>query len=251
MNLPRTLIALLLLVLPAPLWADLEIEARLWGPSIDGTLRVQEGDLGSDIQLPDDLGIDDDEHFEVRFNWRLAGPAMLRLAYMPLDYSGNLNISEEIEFGGVVFPVFIDVASKLELDYARFGFAWMFSVGEKFEAGPLVELKAVDGEAQLEGSILSIPLVSARESQQAAFGSIGLLLDYKPIPTLHLFAEAAYSPGLDLGEMTEAEIGVKFFPLGMFSVSGGYRFLQLDLEDEDDRLDLELSGVFLGAGLSF
>lgn len=251
MNPTKLLIALALLALPAPVLADLEIEARLWAPSIDGTLRVQEGDLGTDIELPGTLRIDDEEHFELRFNWRLAGPAMLRFSYMPLDYSGNLNIGDEIEFGGIVFPSFIDVASKLELDYARFGFAWMFSVGDDFEIGPLVELKAVDAEAELTGSVLSIPLVSARESQEAAFGSIGLLLDYKPIPTLHLFAEAAYSPGLDFGEMTEAEIGVKFFPLGMVSISGGYRFLQLDLEDEDDRLDLDLSGFFVGAGLSF
>ena len=251
MNQKKLLIALVLLALPGPVLADLEIEARLWAPSIDGTLRVQDDDLGTDIELPDALGIDDEEHFELRFNWRLAGPAMLRLAYMPLDYSGQLNIGDPIEFGGVVFPSFIDVASDLELDYVRFGFAWMFSVGDDFEIGPLVEIKAVDAEAQLEGSILSIPLVSARETQEAAFGSIGLILDYKPIPTLHLFAEAAYSPGLDFGEMTEAEIGLKFFPLDMFSISGGYRFLQLDLEDEDDRLDLDLSGLFIGAGLSF
>ena len=251
MQAQRILVALVLLVLPAPLFADLEIEARLWAPSIDGTLRVQEGDLGTDIELPDDLGIDDEEHFELRFNWRLAGGALLRFAYMPIDYSGNLNIGEEIEFGGIVFPVFIDVASSLELDYGRFGFAWMFSVGEDFEIGPLVELKAVDAEAELEGSLLSIPLVSARESQEAVFGSLGFILDYKPIPTLHIFAEAAYSPGLDFGEMTEAEIGLKFFPLDMFSISGGYRFLQLDLEDDDDLLDLDLSGFFVGAGLSF
>jgi len=251
LNVQRTLVALALLALPAPLFADLEIEARLWAPSIDGTLRVQEGDLGTDINLPDELGIEDDEHFELRFNWRLAGPAMLRFSYMPISYSGGLNIDDEIEFGGIVFPVSIDVASKLELDYARFGFAWMFSVGESFEVGPLVELKAIDAEARLDGSVLSIPLVSARESKEAAFGSLGLILDYKPIPTLHIFAEAAYSPGLDLGEMTEAEIGLKFFPLEMFSISGGYRFLQLELEDEDDRLDVDLSGFFVGAGLSF
>jgi hypothetical protein len=249
-NPKRLLIVAALVALPAPLLAEIEIEGRFWAPSIDGTLRVQDGDLGTDIELPDQLGINDDEHFEIRFNWRLPGPAMLRFAYMPIEYGGVAEINEEIEFGGIVFPIDINVASQLELDYARFGFTWLFPIGP-VKVGPLAEVKAVRAEAELTGSILSIPLVSAQEKKDAAFGSIGFLIDAQPVPVVHIFAEAAYSPGLDFGEMTEAELGVKFFPLEMLSVSGGYRFLQLDLEDDDDRLDVDLSGFFLAASLNF
>lgn len=249
-----TLVLLALAVtaaLPAPLLAELEIDGRYWGPSIDGVLRVQEGDLGTDIELPDQLGIDDEEHPEIRFTWRHEGGAMVRFSYMLMDYSGARFISEEIEFGGVVFPIDINVASRVELDFARLGFGWLFSAGETFEIGPLVELKGVEAEAELVGRVLSFPLVSARETEDAVFGSGGLIFDFRPIPKLHIFGEALYSPGLDLGEMSEAEIGVKYYPFEAFSVSAGYRTMELDLEDDDDRLDLEFSGPFIGASVTF
>ena len=123
-NFKRPLTALLLAALAAPALAGFEIEVRLWAPSLDGQVRVSEaGDLGSDIDLSNTLGIDDDEFGEVRLIFHPIEAVMLRLGYTPIGYSGDATLSEDIEFGGIEFPVSIDVASELDLDYARFGFA--------------------------------------------------------------------------------------------------------------------------------
>ena len=46
-------------------------------------------------------------------------------------------------------------------------------------------------------------------------------------------------------------MGVKYRPVKMVSVFGGYRLIDLDLEVDDDTADLELSGPYVGASVTF
>lgn len=254
MLLKRSLAPLALLALgclPAPLLAEAEFEARVWLPELDGALRVVEAGRGTEIRLPDTLGIDDEAATEVRLTWRMPGPLIVRLGYVPLGFSGNAQISDVIEFGNVTFPVAFDVASQLDLEYARLGFGLLFRTGESFRIGPIAELKAVRAEAELNGSVLSIPLISARESRDAGFISVGVGFHAEPMPTLSIDGEVGYSPALEYGELTEAELGLKFSPIKILSVFGGYRLIDLDLEVDDDSLALELSGPYAGLSLTF
>lgn len=251
MHVQRLLAALALVCLPAPLLAEAELEARVWLLEMDGSIRVSEAGRGTEIQLPETLALDEDEAAEVRLTWRMPGPLIIRFGYMPMSFGGDASISEEIEFGGFVFPVAFDVASQLDLDYGRVGIGWLVKAGENFRIGPILEFKAVRAEAELVGRVLAIPLISARESQDAGFASIGVGFDARPIPTLHIVGEVGYSPGLEYGEMLEAELGIKFSPIKVLSVFGGYRLIDLDLEVDDDTLDLEISGPYVGASLTF
>lgn len=251
MDAKKLLITLALLCLPAPVLADAELEVRLWLTELDGTLQVTEGSLGTVLDIGNDLGVEDDEGLEVRLTWRMPGPLVVRFGYVPLSFSGSASLDRDIEFGGVTFPVQFDLGTELELDYARAGVGWLFRVNEDFRIGPMIELKAIRAEASLRGSVLGIPLAAATESEETGFGSIGIAFDGKPLPTLHIVGEAGYSPGLDFGDMIEAELGIKFSPTEIFSVFGGYRLITLDLEHDDDRLDFDLSGPYFGASLTF
>lgn len=251
MHFKRFLAALVLICLPAPLLAEAELEARFWLLEMDGSIKVAEAGRGTEIKLPDALGIEEDDSFEIRLTWRMSGPLIIRFGYLPMSFSGNATITEDIEFGGFTFPVAFDVVSELDLDYGRLGVGWLMNAGENFRIGPILEIKALRAEAQLEGSVLAIPLVSARESQDAAFASLGLGFDANPIESLHIVGEVGYSPGLDYGELVDAELGVKYSPIRALSIFGGYRLIDFDLDADDDSLDLELSGPYLGASLSF
>lgn len=248
-----TALACLTVVLLAPTAAraEAELEVRLWSTEIDGTLQVTEGSLGTELDIANDLGIDTKEALEFRVTWRLPGPLVVRFGYVPLSYSADVQLSENIDFGGVTFPINFDLNTNLDLDYGRVGVGWLFRVSDEFRIGPMFEIKAVRAEAELRAGILGLPLVAASESEEAGFVSIGAAIDYKPIPTLHLVAEAGYSPGLDYGEMIEAEAGIKFSPVKVLNIFAGYRLITLDLEHEDDRLDFDLSGPYVGASLNF
>lgn len=251
MHSKRLLAVLALSCLAGPLFAEAELEGRFWMPEMDGSVKVSEQGQGTDIQLPDTLAIDDEEATEVRLTWRMPGPLVVRFGYMPLSYSGSAAISEVLQFGNVTFPIAFDVASQLDLEYARAGLGLLFRTGDKFRIGPMLELKGLRAEAELDGSVLGIPLISARESQDAGFVSAGLGFDASPIKAVRVVGEVGYSPALDYGELTEAELVVKYSPVKAVSVFGGYRLIDLDLEVDDDTLVLELSGPYVGASLTF
>ncbi len=247
-----TLLALALSLLTAPLSAaETEFEARIWAPDLGGSVKVTQGGTGTEIKLPDTLGFSDEDSYEVRLSWRTDGAFVLRFGYLPLSYSGNANLSDLIDFNGVIFPVALEVASDLDVEYGRIGIGLLFGSDDSFRIGPIVEVKAMRIQAELTGRVLGLPLVSARESTEGAFLSVGLGFDARPSQKLSVVGEVGYSPGLEYGEMIDAELGVKYSPVKILSVFGGYRLLDLDLEVDDDTANLELSGPYVGVSLTF
>ncbi len=244
-------VAAVLVLVTMPLAAETEFEPRLWMPDLGGSVKVTEDGFGTEITLPDTLGFSDEDVNEVRLTWRSSGPFVLRFGYLPLSYGGNASLRETIDFNGIRFPVSIDVASDLEVEYARMGVGLLFKAGDSFRIGPIVELKAMRVEAAMAGSISGLPQVTAQESTEGGFASVGLGFDASPMEKLSLEGDVGYSPGLDYGEMIEAEIGIKYSPVKMVSVFGGYRLLDLDLEVDDDTANLELSGPYVGASVTF
>lgn len=238
--------------LTTPAEAGIEFEARVWAPTLTGSGLIGEQTDGRVIDLEDDLGLEADEFLEGRFTWKPLKALMFRIAYTPMTFSGDAQIEEEFEFGGEIFPVRIQVLTDLKIDYGRFAAAWMFPLGsDDFRLGPIVEAKGFYGDASLVGRLVIVDVISASEDFAAGFGSAGLIMDYKPIPTLHLFAEGTVDVGVTDGAATDVELGIKFFPLKLFSISGGYRYIKIEYQDDPDFAEIELSGFFLGASVRF
>ena len=238
--------------LAAPASAGIEFDARVWAPSLEGKGLIGEQTNGRVIDLKGDLGIESDEALEGRITWKPLKALMFRVAYTPLSFSGDAEVEEEFEFGGQVFPIRVQVLTDLTIDYGRFAAAWLFPLGsDDFRLGPIVEAKGFYGDASLTGRVLVIDLITASEDFAAGFGSAGVIMDFKPIPTLHLFAEGTVDVGVTDGAATDVELGIKFFPMKLFSISGGYRYIKIEYNDEPDFAEIELSGFFLGASLRF
>lgn len=255
----RTLIALATLALAAPpvaaqgVWnARVELEARYWTPDLTSTVRVAEGGVGTDIDLVDDLGMGDEGFLEGRLSWRPTPRSKIRLAWVPLSYSGDRVVSRTLEFGGETFRVNTRVVSDLDIEYARLGWAWQF-IGTKdgnFLLGPVLEAKAFRVEASLAAPEFILPL-SASETFEEVFPAGGLMLDARLGRRALLFAEATIMPANEFGELLDWEVGVKFRPVGGLLLTAGYRALEADAEDDDDRLDLDISGAFFGLSWRF
>jgi hypothetical protein len=232
--------------------ARVEIEANFWDPSLSGRVRVVEGGIGDDIDLESDLGLASDNVAELRLSFHPSRRTEIRLARLPLSYSGDSIVSRTIEFAGETFTLSTRVLSELELDYVRLGFAWQFLSTDdgRFRAGPLLEVKGFDGTASLAGPELDIP-VTVAEDFEAAFGSAGIAVDLEPNDRVHFFAEYSVLVGADEGDQTDLEAGVRVMLWGPLTVQAGYRSIEIDVTDDDDRVDFDIDGVFFGAGLRF
>lgn len=232
--------------------AEIVFEARQWSPDLSGEIRIDGSSVIETIDLTNDLGLQDDESIEGRLTIRPSRRTLVRLGWTPLTMNGDKIISRTISFLGRDFEISSRVESELELEYARVGFAWQFfSSGDgKYRIGPLVEAKGFRGKATLSAPDLPVP---ARESEEfeTAFASVGLILDLEPSERFHIFAEGSVLVDDSQGELTETEIGVRFFPAKYVSIVAGLRQLEIDAEDEDDLLKMDLDGVFGGISIHF
>lgn len=237
---------------PAAAESGLDFEARYWSPDLSGDLQVQTSGIGTVIDLPTDLSLEQDEPPEARLTVRPSRRVRLRGAYLPIQYAGDGPISRTIDFSGSTFNLSTRVVSDLELEYGRVGFAWQFvDLGQgAFRLGPLVEAKLFRGTAALAAPELPIT-VSESKDFEAAFPSAGLMLDIEPNDKVCLFAEGSAVVETDEADVLDAEAGIRYHPTPNVSVFGGYRILSIDAADGDDLLDLDVEGIFGGVSLRF
>jgi hypothetical protein len=100
-----TLFTLTLFFVHSHAFAILKFEGRYWFTDLDGTLKVTErGVQGSNIDLTDDLGVDDEDFWEARITLEM-GKHRLRYGFVRLDWDGDEILTETITFGGETFTV--------------------------------------------------------------------------------------------------------------------------------------------------
>jgi len=230
-------------------WADLEL--RLWDAEISGKALVPDQGLGTLIDLERDLGLADDEGLEGRLLIFPTRSFFLRLAYVPLDLTGDQMIAQAIDFGGESFDVNVRVVSGLELEYGRFHAGWMFHTASgRLRIGPMIGGAGLRGDATLTAPDLPFP-IAASEEFEGAFGSLGLLIEGEPVSRLELFAEVSQLVGVDEGDVTDFEAGARVRLVGELRLVAAMRTLTIDFEDKGDRLETDIEGLSLGLSLRF
>lgn len=231
--------------------AVLEIDGRYWLSTLDSNVQVTDGGLlGTDIDLVDDLGIDDEESFpEIRVRLGL-GSHHLRYSYMSLSWDGSTNIADlaGIDFGGTNFAQTTLVNTSLDIDYHRLGYEYDLIDILRNRITLIAELKYLEIETELDA-----PIAALNESESTSV----------PIPTVGIGVQAGLPALLDVSaEVTgiglgsdayfiDAEAMINFHPAPLFVVSGGYRYINLHAEDNDDKLDFLLDGPFLMVKIGF
>jgi len=218
-------------------------EVRYWLTEIDADAKVTEaGIVGTDINLVDDLGVDDQENF---WDGRIAldfGRHKIRYGYMPLDWSGSKTITEEITFGGETFSASALVDSSLDIDYHRLGYQYDFIEVKDSTVGLIIEAKYFSIDANLNAAALAI---DETESIEAPLPTVGLAAELS-LPAL--FSVEGELTGVTLGSdryFIDGEAAVNFKPIPFVAVAAGYRYLKLHIEEEDDEGELMLKGPFV------
>jgi len=244
-----------LLPLTASAQARFELETRLWQPDLTSSVRSVEGAAAIDpelavVDLKADLGMADDDVLDYRLTVHTGPRSRLRFAYTALEYEGDATVTRTLEFQGGTYQVGTRVVSDLAMDYYRFGWIWQFLGGPVARLGTVLEAKAIEIDAGLLAPEI-VPPVDERDDISAVFPTVGLALDVAPGRVVNLFAEVS---GIDAGEsgsFLDGEVGIRITPLRFLTLVGGWRLLDLEVEDDEDFAKLEDSGPFFGALLRF
>jgi hypothetical protein len=227
-----------------------EFEGRYWVTDLDAKAKIIESGIGGKFDFKSDLGVDDENLPEGRFYWHTGPNSKIRLAYTLAGFDGDKVATQAIEFNGQTFNIGTRVVSEFDLNYLRLGWIWQFLnfLDDKIKLGTVVEVKGINADVSLQAPALSI-----KESEELweALPTVGVALDINPINRLNIFAEVSGLGAGGYGYFFDAEAGIKFMPIKYFTIFGGYRLINIKAEHDDDFVDIELSGPFMGATLKF
>lgn len=240
-------------MLACPAFADevFSLKAGYLTLNPEGDVAVSTSDLaGTTLDIDDDLGIDDDADYFVEAALHL-GSFRLFAAYLPLSFSGNSVLTENINFNGETFVLGSRVDSEVDLDIYEAGVAWyLVNVDDapvRVQFGPELAVKYVDVHVEMQESEAGL-----NESE-----SIGV-----PVPTLGARARVAIGDYLgvvgrvgymeyDDNSFLDVDAQVEFTPLPLVGLFAGYRHMDIDVDENDLFIDATFAGPYAGAMVRF
>lgn len=254
LSMPRALaFVALFCLLASPAFADesFSLKAAYFTLNPSGDVGVSgAGVTGSNLDVEDDLGIDDDAGYfaEMAFQW---GAFRLFAAYLPISFSGDNQLTRDIDFRGETFVLGSRVESDVTIDIYEAGLAWFLvnfdDMPVRVQFGPELALKYVDAWIELQDKAEGL-----REDE-----SLGV-----PVPTLGARARVAVGDSLGVigrvgymeyndNSFLDVDVQVEFSPLPMVGVFAGYRHLDIDVDENDVYIDAAFAGPYAGALVRF
>lgn len=237
-----------LFLLPSCATHIVEVQASYWLPDLSLDGKVEENNIGQDIDFVDDLGVDDENFPGGRVILNMTDSSFLRLEYTPIDTDSDEILTKSVTFNGKVYNVGTRVLTDFEMRYARFGWGWYIIDFDMVRVGTLLEAKLFDLEMSLDA-----PAVPLNESEDFTFGlpTVGVIAEVNPIDMLSIYGEVSGIAAGGYGHMLDGEVGVKLIPIDYFTVSAGYRVFNIDLDVDDNEADLMLNGPFISGSFRF
>lgn len=226
----------------------IELEGRYWAPDINGSASLADFDLPPLLDVSDLLSLEADGVPEGRFTFRILLGFYVRATYQKMDNSGQRNFGDLLD---LPVPIDATVNSNLDFDYGRLALGWRFVFPKKiFSIGAFAEAKGFSGEAgaSIESSIFSD---SITESFEAVIPSVGVVAEINPSSKWQIFGEVSLAVGYDDADMADWELGLRYYPTGIFGIGAGYRVMDLDGQIDNVLLNVDWKGAFLSGILKF
>jgi len=228
-----------------------EVGARgtYWFPKLSGSARTNAaGDTRFDFK--DTLGVKDENIPSGEAYLRL-GNTTLRVGYARFEFEGDKELSQAVVFNGITYPATVNVISNLDMKMVDGEVQFDFlrpDVGiAGFNLGLLLKVKYVDGKVELRSASQGatskdfkapIPMVGAA-------AGFGFLKDMVRVDARA--AGIAYSGN----HLYDADAYASFAPLPFVRIQGGYRYIDLKIDEDGVLASFKLRGPYVGAQLSF
>ena len=118
--------------------------------------------------------------------------------------------------------------------------------------GPLVEARGFRGTAGISTDILGLLPLSCHRGVRARLRAPRALCSTPSRPRkLHVYAEWTTAVSADEGDLTDVEVGLRYFPLDALALTVGYRQFEIDVADGNEMFSLKLDGPYFGGVLRF
>jgi hypothetical protein len=126
-------------------------------PEVDSDLRLNAPELGLSPSIDfEDLGLESDVSvLRLGAMYRLSrnGRHVLELEYIAIDRDGRFVLNEDLEIGGVVFPVGVDVDAQIKTEDLDLHYMYNVLKGDRGWLGLAVGFHALQLEVSAEGMV--------------------------------------------------------------------------------------------------
>ncbi len=226
------------------------VRGEYWFPDLSATAQSVIGGVPeTKFDLKDDLGMDD-ENFASGEAFLRFGRVHLRVGYTEISYDGNKTLARDIEFNGQTYPVNDNVISSLDVKMldaeAQIDILRPDLVAASFYVGLIGKVKYVDVEVELSSTAMT-----EKEDFQIPVPMVGLAAGAGFLNDLLRVDARATGMAYSGNHLYEIDAFASIVPFPFFRIQGGYRYIDLKADEDDLFADIELSGPYVGAQLSF
>jgi len=217
----------------------------------DGDVAVSTADLpGTTLDLDDDLGMDDSEDYFLEAALQL-GSFRLFAAYLPINFSGDGVLTENINFNGETFVTGSRVESEVDIDIYEAGLAWFLvnldDLPVRVQLGPEVSVKYIDTHVELQNRDLGL---TESDDFGVPLPTVGVRGRLAVADLLGVVGRVGYAEYSDNSFM-DVDAQVEFSPLPLVGLFAGYRYLDIDVDENDVLIDATFAGPYAGALVRF
>lgn len=238
----------LLAGMSSPLLADELVSVKLGYQMLSpsGTFAGTDGG-GTEIDLEDDLNFDDSEEVTAEAALNL-GDHRLSFSYLPLDMSGS-TLSANFTFNGVDYSG--AATSDITVDIYELAYTYYLlnfdDLPSRFQLGLELAVKYADADASVTGTATSpVPgIVSSSVDGSLPFPTIGVRSRIALGDFVGIAVRAGYLE-YDSNSYLDAEAQIEFSPIPLVGIYGGYRYLDVDIDESDLLIDATFEGPFAG-----
>jgi hypothetical protein len=235
-------------LLPSTEQYRLRVEYREYRPTLTGLVQKGFGDTpGTELDMEDDLGIEDQRTFEVHGAIQIRQGHKLRVSYTRVDYDTNVpEARRTFLFGSTRFERFSNIVTSAKGALYTAEYEWDFFKGRHGYLGALLGVKMLD----MDWLIASPPTQREADTLRAPIPSLGAAARVYAGRRLSLDGEIS---GLSLGSSGSAfefQTSARLHISDRLAAQGGYRLVKIKGESGLDLGDMRLSGFTFGLELS-
>lgn len=233
---------------------DVSIEFRYYAPKVSGSVqgkdfythRTEENKL----DYEDDLGVDSAKAPEVRVKYGNLQVDYIRLRSSEDDY----RLSAPIRYKSHNYKGNLD--TNLDLDYLALDWQTELSSAEQHRTYWTAGLRYIresadssgDGELNPDGSVQH---PSDSDSASGLVPTVGVGGSWALGSKFDVNAAISGMPLGSHGHVADVDVGIKYYFTPQWSLTGGWRYLDLKLKKDDKTAVYKASGPFIGVSYAF
>jgi hypothetical protein len=223
----------------------LRLSWQTYMPDFTGDAR-KGTDVENFVDFNEDLGFTDERTFDARAILQFRRGRKLRLSYTPLDYTGDQNAPKTFSYGGTRYERFTRVRSSVKGGFYSADIQWDLVQRKWGFLGLIVGAKGIDVDTSVVDVADNVREVDTFRVPVPVVGVTGRAYSQR-------FSVEGEVSGLSVGKnghMYDANGAVRFHLSDRLAASAGYRLLRINGKDDDDEVNLRMSGWQFGVELS-